>query len=151
MNGYVYTLSCPLNGDIFYVGCTKDELHVRLGSHLNKSKSSQSAVHLYIRSNNIIPAIDLLEVVEYESRNSLLDREEYWIDQLRQWGYKLKNKLSTTPKKIIRNPLGSGSLKIDSKILKASKEYCKRNRILLNQFATEAIKEKLKKVKKTSK
>lgn len=45
----------------------------------------------------------------------------------------------------------SGSLKIDPVVLEAAKKHCKESGTLISFFATEAIKEKLKKVKKISK
>ena len=41
----------------------------------------------------------------------------------------------------------SGSLKVDHKVLKKARKYCKDNGLLIYHFATEAINEKLEKLK----
>jgi hypothetical protein len=49
-----------------------------------------------------------------------------------------KKKLDKTP---------SGSLKIDPSVLNEAKEYCKKNGIIVSFFGTEALREKLNRVK----
>lgn len=46
-----------------------------------------------------------------------------------------------------KKKIASGSVKVDPKVLKDARAHCKQNGILLNFFATEAIKEKLEKSK----
>jgi hypothetical protein len=48
-------------------------------------------------------------------------------------------------KKIIKQP--SGSLKVDHKVLKEVKDYCKSHGILVTHFGTEALKDRLLRVK----
>jgi hypothetical protein len=48
-------------------------------------------------------------------------------------------------KKMIKQ--SSGSLKVEPDVLREAKEYCKTNGILISFFGTEALREKLQKVK----
>lgn len=48
-------------------------------------------------------------------------------------------------KKKIKN--SSGSVRVDPEVLKEAKSYCKENGILVTFFTTEAIKDKLKKLR----
>ena len=144
MIGYVYTLSCSRTGQVFYIGCTTQSLKVRLGAHLSNRKSSAIGIYHYLRVNNIDPCIEIVETLECKFRSELLAQEEFWIEQFRQWGFQLQNQSNNTPYKIReRDERGSGSMKVDAKVLQEAKSYCKGHGIKLKWFINEALKEKL--------
>jgi hypothetical protein len=86
----VYTLSCPLTGNIFYVGATRCDLKVRLSHHMctteGKAKTSLIAE---IKAKGLKPLIEPLEYCY--SHKSVADAEQFWITQLSAFGFKLCN------------------------------------------------------------
>jgi predicted GIY-YIG superfamily endonuclease/predicted DNA-binding transcriptional regulator AlpA len=86
--GYIYILS--YGDDIFYVGSTMN-LAVRLYHHENNAKTDDSLLYQYIRNIGKTPSMECIEEVVFEKVALLRREEKYWIEQFRQWGYKLKN------------------------------------------------------------
>jgi hypothetical protein len=88
----IYTLS-DLDGKIRYVGKTKLYLKQRLYSHILESKNSTTYTHKknWIKSlleKDERPIIDVIDEVP-ESEWPLW--EQYWIDQIKSWGFNLTN------------------------------------------------------------
>ena len=97
----IYTLSSTRNpNNIRYVGKTKQKLTRRLSQHLldakNHKKIGKSTNYNYNWINKeisegysiIITELDSLEFLENENWKWL---EQYWISQIKSWGFKLTN------------------------------------------------------------
>ena len=148
MIGYIYSLSCSLTGDVFYIGCTTINPESRLASHIYSIPTGNTLLYEYMKKSGISPVIEIIEEVVFKNKSTLFDAEEFWIEQFRQWGFTLKNSTNNTPAKIRkRNPLGSGSIKVNGSILNEVKDFCKENGILMYRFGTEALKDRLNKLR----
>lgn len=89
---YIYTLSDPTTGEVKYVGKTKDtkdriRRHMS-NDHLRDAWTSKNKWLLWLKNQGLKPDIEILDEGDADNINSL---EIYWISQLKQWGYKLKN------------------------------------------------------------
>lgn len=89
---YIYTLSDPSDNEVKYVGKTKD-LKDRLRRHMGPSSLKESWTKKnkwlkYLKNNNLIPIMEILDEGNSDNIDAL---EIYWIEQLKTWGYKLKN------------------------------------------------------------
>lgn len=89
----IYTLSC--DGDIRYVGKTKSigTMVCRYKNHLYHKDQRGKNIYKSVWINEcrkLGKAVDM-EVLEMCERDVWGDREAYWIEQLRAWGYKLTN------------------------------------------------------------
>lgn len=89
---YIYTLSDPTTGEVKYVGKTKDTKD-RIRRHMSKdhlrdSWTSKNKWLLWLKNQGLKPEIEILDEGDKENIDNL---ERYWIGQLKQWGYKLKN------------------------------------------------------------
>lgn len=144
MTGYVYCMKNPSTNEIFYVGSTTKEAEIRFKAHLSGIKRGSNRLYIWLKESGITPTMEVLESVIYKKRAALLDREDFWITKLLNEGSPLKNIGSTSGKKIIRDPNGSGSVKIDAEVLVEAKRLCKTRGLMINFFATQAIKEKIK-------
>ena len=134
IKGYVYKLVCPITNLPIYVGSTTNAVEIRLSGHIYSSKKSRLPLYEYIRKNEIIPRIEILERVR--NRNVLL-REKYWTRKLVKSGANILNVIVSNKTEI------SGSLKIDTKVLDRIRKYCKENGLVIGHFVSEAIREKL--------
>lgn len=76
MIAYIYTLRKYNSNDIFYVGATKS-LKQRLTEHQTSYKQKL--------------IIEILEEVKFTKKKDLVICENFWIEQFRQWGFKLEN------------------------------------------------------------
>lgn len=97
----IYTLASTRNlNDIRYVGKTKQTLKRRLQGHLCNAKKAKE-LHNYKNYNYnwinhelengyniIITELDSLEIQEHEDWKWL---EQYWISQMKAWGFSLTN------------------------------------------------------------
>jgi hypothetical protein len=88
----IYTLSDPDTNIVKYVGQThRKSLKQRLNEHIYKSKISSYKISNWIKSlakNNKYPVIELLDEVP---ENDWVFWEIYWIEQIKTWGFDLKN------------------------------------------------------------
>jgi len=89
---YIYTLSDPATNIIKYVGKSKNPKN-RLQRHmsndsLNQSRTSKNKWLLYLKNNNLMPIINIIDIGNHENINDL---EKYWISKLKNDGIKLKN------------------------------------------------------------
>lgn len=79
----IYSLSHPINGNIFYVGSTKNKLKVRACKRY-KCKTAQE-----IYSLGLIPIAEQIECCSQDVRR---ETEIFWIQQMKAWGFNLENK-----------------------------------------------------------
>jgi len=88
---YIYTLS-DRNGNIRYVGKTKQYLKQRLYSHIKECETNRKSHKIsWIKSlleKNQKPIIEIIDQVEDQNWEFW---EKYWINQLKIWGMKLTN------------------------------------------------------------
>lgn len=89
---HIYSLSDPFTGEIKYVGKTNGSLTRRINQHLCSQNLQNKSHTIYwlkqLKSNNARPIIEDLEIC---SLDVWQEREIYWIEQCRQWGFKLTN------------------------------------------------------------
>lgn len=95
---YIYTLSDPTTGEVKYVGKTKN-MKERLIRHMEPSNlknawTSKTKWILWLKAQGLKPMIEILDEGDAENIDAL---EIYWISQLKQWGYKLKNNSNGGP------------------------------------------------------
>jgi monomeric isocitrate dehydrogenase len=139
MIGSIYKLVCPLSKKPIYVGCTTHSLSIRLRRHLSKPSKQLKE---YILDKNISPSIELLELVNSESRSSIFEREKYWIRRLAK-----RNKLfNIQNNKIVRTML----VKVDRCVRDLVSERVKGTGITIGQFFDEAAIDKLNVSKKSN-
>jgi len=89
---FIYTLIDPSNNEIRYVGKT-NSIKKRLYCHVSRARNGKSKSHKNnwiksLLSKNLKPNIKILEEVAIEFWE---ESEIYWIEQLRQWGFRLTN------------------------------------------------------------
>jgi len=92
---YIYTLSDPIDGEVKYVGKTKD-LKDRMWRHMEPSNlknawTSKTKWILWLKKQGLKPIMDILDEGD---ANNINDLERYWISQIKTWGYRLKNDTS---------------------------------------------------------
>ena len=89
MKVLIYTLTCPITNDIRYVGKTDGELKTRLSAHISAPTSRLNRKWILIlKGFNLKPIIECIDITDDKNAEST---EQYWIDQLRSWGYVLHN------------------------------------------------------------
>lgn len=90
---FIYTLSSSENpNNIRYVGKTKN-LKDRIRRHIGKYylNSEDSYKNRWIKSELLKGNEILIEELEIVDDSNWIEREKYWIEQLRQWGFNLVN------------------------------------------------------------
>jgi hypothetical protein len=88
MKTNIYVLIDPRNNSIKYLGKTIKSLNKRLSSHMiDNSKSKKSSWIKSLKSQNLKPIIQLVDVVE----NDWEFWEEYWITNIKMLGIDLLN------------------------------------------------------------
>lgn len=88
---FIYTLINPNNNEIFYIGCTYD-MERRLKQHINDATYySRKPLKSYFDMMNCIPLIEAVDEVLVSEWEDAMIVENYWIDQFRQWGFRLMN------------------------------------------------------------
>lgn len=88
---YIYTLSDPITNQIKYVGKTNN-LKRRLANHISNGRINKKNNLLtnWVKSllnRNLKPKIEIID----ETVENWGDLEQYWISQLKTWGFTLKN------------------------------------------------------------
>jgi group I intron endonuclease len=94
MKTVIYTLTDPTTGEIRYVGKTKSSLTYRLSQHIHDSLNNGTGTHkkAWIKGlilKGVTPTIEILDVVQ--PKMCWKELEQYWISQLKAWGYSLVN------------------------------------------------------------
>lgn len=87
---YIYTLTDPITNQIRYVGKTNNIVQ-RYKAHLNKAKRHQKHMFNWInalKKEGLKPIMEIIDVVSIEEWKFW---EQYWISQLKTWGFKLIN------------------------------------------------------------
>jgi hypothetical protein len=85
----IYTLAHPVTGEIRYIGKTHFGLNERLAKHLITYERNHRANWIRnIVNQGMKPIIELLEVIDNEN---WISAEIYWIEQFRNWGFRLLN------------------------------------------------------------
>lgn len=77
---YIYLLRCPITNEVKYIGRTKHELKSRLQRHIStnyKSNAMKAYWIMKLKEKNLIPIIELVEVINNEDANL---KEKYWIN-----------------------------------------------------------------------
>lgn len=93
MKTVIYTLEDPVTGDIRYIGKTRSSLKYRLSQHIhdslnNGTKTRKKAWIKGLILQGLLPVIQVLDVVDNDDWKL---SEQYWISQLKAWGFKLTN------------------------------------------------------------
>jgi hypothetical protein len=96
----IYTLTCPLDGSVKYIGRTKQPLETRLNAHINESKKSKSFKSIWLNElikRNKLPTIKYIFKTDCEKTSKI--KEIYFIIK-----YKKKHNLLNTVYNIINSP-----------------------------------------------
>jgi predicted GIY-YIG superfamily endonuclease len=94
----VYTLTCPIDNTVKYIGITTSDLKTRLLSHLCSNEGSYNKL-IWIESckiNNLRPKIEVLDTIITNNKSNAYALEFYWIQQFKQWGFPLLNGMHYT-------------------------------------------------------
>jgi len=87
----IYTLECPIEKTIKYVGCTVSKLRSRMMQHyLNTSRESKKKRDWIsmLKEQDKYPVI---EAIDFCFEDEKFQHEEYWIGQFKAWGFDLLN------------------------------------------------------------
>lgn len=91
MNVFIYYLS-DSKGNIRYVGKTKNEPRKRLYKHILECKSEERSHKInWIKSLLSKGERPIIEVIDEVPEEEWQFWEEYWISQLKSWGFQLTN------------------------------------------------------------
>lgn len=93
MIGYVYCLYDKDENDIFYVGSSINP-RIRLRTH-NERRTDYDCMTPEIRfviKERTTYGAHIMDEIEFTDTDELVRLEIYWIHQLRQWGFNLKNR-----------------------------------------------------------
>jgi group I intron endonuclease len=83
---YIYTLSDPVTNEIKYVGKTID-IKERYRKHIENMIKRKTYLYSWMKSLSNFPIIEIIDEVEEDWQFW----EQYWISQLKTWGFKLTN------------------------------------------------------------
>jgi hypothetical protein len=93
-NVLIYTLTCPIDNIVRYVGKTTiKNFNNRYRSHCNPHQRADKNKHKYnwlslINKNGLKPIIEIIDEIP---NTDWQIHEKYWIQQFRQWGFPLVN------------------------------------------------------------
>lgn len=87
----IYSMSHPLTKQVFYVGKTIN-LSNRAKEH-NYNTTSERMCNMIksIKKLGMVPIFEELDYIVSDSYREVEALENYWIDQVRQWGFTLLN------------------------------------------------------------
>ncbi len=84
----VYTLSDPRDGLVKYIGITSRPTR-RMIDHLNDKRNNlKSSWVKSLKKLGLKPLFDIIDVTDNENYCKI---EQYWISQMKTWGFPLKN------------------------------------------------------------
>lgn len=87
----IYDLSCPLTGDIRYIGKTSRTINERLTQHISDVNRKKNHVQCWIKSlidNNLKPIISILDEVE---NSEWVFWEKHYISLFKSFNFRLCN------------------------------------------------------------
>lgn len=87
----IYDLSCPITGNIRYVGKTSRTLNERLAQHISDTTRKNNHVQCWIKSllnNNLKPVISILDEVD---NSEWVFWEKHYISLFKSFNFKLCN------------------------------------------------------------
>lgn len=93
----IYTLTNPLTNKIFYVGRTVLKLHFRLQAHImdrdlfNSKKNTIIQDIILAGETPLIEELESFIVKSTEDEMEVNNREEYWMNQFKEWGFSMSN------------------------------------------------------------
>lgn len=87
----IYTLSCPLTGDVKYVG-RSSSIDDRFKTHLLCLNGEKKEWLDKLKSLGLKPIIEIVDPVEWWFE-SALEAEVFWIQMFQTWGFTLFNKV----------------------------------------------------------
>lgn len=79
----------PVSKQIKYVGKT-DNISDVLESHLSESENKIKRVHFWIQDLLVLGLKPIIEVID-EIETEIESNEQYWIGQIKSWGFDLVN------------------------------------------------------------
>lgn len=87
--GFIYSLNCPITGEVKYIGQTRKKLKHRLTNHISdRRKNKKSDWICYLKKKGLKPTIELIDEVGEDEINFW---EMHYISLYRSWGFNLKN------------------------------------------------------------
>jgi hypothetical protein len=87
----IYSLSCPIDKSVKYIGLTSDPLEKRLEGHLKTPTNGANYNWFSLLSKeNKKPIIEYIDSCSNNKREGL-ELEKYWISQFKAWGFELNN------------------------------------------------------------
>jgi len=125
--GYIYSLTCS-NPNLIYYGSTTKKLNDRLTCHKYDFKNNNCvSSKILFEWGNV--KINMIEEIEYENKQELLERESYYIRNLKCINkiipYKTKEELKSSKKEYYCDNR--------KKILTHRKEYYEKNKDIINK------------------
>lgn len=93
MDYSIYTISNGVSNEI-YIGITTRELKARMYQHVYDCELySRQPFYQWLSRNKKDAKIELLEFVSVDDKSEIEILEKYWIEQFRQWGFSILNKV----------------------------------------------------------
>lgn len=87
---YIYTLADPTNGQIRYVGKTRN-LFQRRHNHLNSCRDKNTHKRNWVNQLRRLGYLPVMEVIDEVPESEWKYWEKYWIQQTKSWGFNLVN------------------------------------------------------------
>lgn len=100
MKGYIYNLWDSIETNIFYVGSTVNPKS-RFYEHRRDLCKWDDTKQMYVRQYKTSIGMSIIEEVDFSERDYLYSLEEYWIYQLKAWGFDLINMYTPKYKKAL--------------------------------------------------
>ena len=133
--GYIYSLTCS-NPNLIYYGSTTKSLNDRLRQH--KASSNKCESKILFEWGDV--KINMIEEIEYEDKKDLIDREAYYIRNLKCVNKRIPNR---TTKEYRENN--------KDKIKEKKKQYRENNKDKIKEINKEYYEDNKEKIKEYSK
>ena len=86
----IYTLNCPITGEVKYIGKTIKPVEKRLTEHLSDLRGYDKRKN-WLRMLKLMGLKPYVEILDCVDSAEWAFWESYWICQFRAWGFNLKN------------------------------------------------------------